>query len=238
MYRFRFPNSVTVEILYHGLHGLPSNSSLVFEDGEAYSSAVVDYYLIHSRLPLENPNAIPQALMADFEAYAILLYLCVNEYETIVKDDEPFTSIICSSSVRVVTEDEEVEVPKQHCELPFFTSPGDAIVRCNGFDLWSSKKWGNMSLTFGDAPSPGEKIEDEIFTFDVGTAIPLSYTMNDALYTWCGRREDEPGPTCLGTSSKWVREAIWGLDFNETGSSRQSEGILDYYQRIATSISN
>lgn len=237
LYRLTLPNDLSAEILHRGHNALSGNSSLVFADDEAYPSTVANYFLVYTSQygAASDSNTTAKETEPDFNAYEILFYLCVNEYETVVSSHESNTNIIRSSSVVVPTAGGEMEVPKQNCQYPFITS---IELHCDGFELSSSKEWGNMTLS-GATNNASLLSEDtnEVFSFDVGTAIPLSTSLNYALFS-CGYHKDDARLAFCASSSQWLTKAIWGPGLDDTDRGRQAERIGLYFEGIATAVSN
>lgn len=97
------PNNVTFDHNYpFGVFSAVGNGSLAFRDDEAYDTALVHLYIIHTRSddqrgspddlePLEPPGSFPDPV--EFGAFEVMLHFCVNEYETVVEEGRSRTSI-------------------------------------------------------------------------------------------------------------------------------------------------
>lgn len=115
------PNGVNFDTVYpYALRTQPGNSSIAFEHDEAYPSAIIDYFVVYTALSGRNPprrNNDTDISPPKFHAIEILLYLCVNEYETQVTEGQSRSKIKSSKST-LRTEGNFTEIPRVICDAP------------------------------------------------------------------------------------------------------------------------
>lgn len=228
------PNNLTLDTtLPYAIKAAPGNASLAFVDDEALSTTFVDYFVIYKRTwdelasssSLENMVENPP----EFGAIEVILYMCVNDYETVVEEGKSRTEIKSSSSIPVSTESSVTEFPIPQCVLPPF--PEGGTMYCPDTELK-----GNVTLA-----GNGQTSDDggnRTFSFDLSTVSSAATIINISMYSVLRSLRGDDDLKHFNFGALWLVDALYGRHKNITDPKVQTEGIQEYYRGVATSLSN
>jgi hypothetical protein len=213
---------------------------MAFEDDEAYDTALVNIYIIHTRsddLRGDNPELPPEdsPLPSDpqFGAFEVMMHMCVNEYETSVEEGQSRTSIrrtrakaLGSGRGGNATID---RIPAIACD----PAQWDGV---DPFDCHPYDNTGSVLLAGvgGDSREDGLEVEVSSLLNEVANAIV--YT-TDSLYA----RYQSDGTMSTAYKSRWTRQlrsALYGKERNVTDPAEQAKMLKVYWDGVATSLSN
>lgn len=104
----------------YSIEGTVGHSSIVFSDDEAWPSTFMNYFIIHKR-SWENHNTNTtiyyEKSPPEFGVIEVLLYICVNEYNTQVQDGQSRT-VVRSSTSSLVTAGANITHLPVECTRP------------------------------------------------------------------------------------------------------------------------
>lgn len=241
------PNNVTYDTNFpFGFAAMPGNTSLAFEDDVSFPSAMLHMYIIAATTDdLHDLGANVTAASVPtpkFEAFEILFYMCVNKYHTSVDEGKTKTIVESSTSVPVTNEASNItEVPKMQCRYsPWYMN---RIIKC-----YYDTEAGNMTLAGGVGeldsetyPKGGNRNASSDFSFVpsklewVANELATSARCNFARFR---RADGIMEHLTVSKAALWLRDALYGPDKNITDPKEQIQRLNDYYNGIATSISN
>lgn len=240
----KLPNNITFDQNFpHAFVSVVGNGSVAFEDDEAYDTALVNVFIIHTRsddLRNDNPELPPAdtPLPSDpeFGAFEVMLHLCVNEYETAVEEGRSRTSVrrtramslgsgSGSGSNRTVN-----RIPTISCD-PIQWDGSSA------FDCLMNNSTGSVVLAgiSGDRREDGLKVDVSLLLEEIAQAIVIT---TDSLYA---RYRSDSGRMNTAYKSRWARQlrsALYGKERNVTDPSEQAKRMEIYWGGVATSLSN
>ncbi|CAM1509554.1 Fc.00g032930.m01.CDS01 [Cosmosporella sp. VM-42] len=110
--RAALPNGINlITPLSHALNAQGADESLVYADDGANFGLLSNYFVIYSRagnVSYLGYNRTPEPQWKS-GAHELLLYLCLNEYQTTVQDGESFTKVSSSSVIPAVRGSEALD---------------------------------------------------------------------------------------------------------------------------------
>ncbi|CAH0020054.1 unnamed protein product [Clonostachys rhizophaga] len=137
-YSAALPNGIHLRTTAtYSLWTQPGNaSSLSFHEDAGYPAALANHFIIHSRAADNDSSPFSpestdktrqhQHQQPEFGALEVLIYMCINEYDTSVKEGKSRTQQRTLSSSLLKDEQGRVrEIPKLHC--PTLRSGSDTV---------------------------------------------------------------------------------------------------------------
>lgn len=241
------PNNVNYDTNYpFGFSSMPGNSSIAFENDTSLPSAIVHMYVISTTTDdlqdLRGNVSAASVPTPKFEAFEILFYMCVNKYYTLVEEGKSKTIVESSTSVPMTNKASNItELPKLQCRYdPWYMN---SMMKCQ----YEAPK-GNMTLA-SDVGDPDTELSGKGSDSDAGSGfsfVPskLTWLANEiatSSRSTMAEYRTAGGDIEFFTVSKaalWLRDALYGHDKNITDRTEQLERLREYYNGIATSISN
>lgn len=236
------PNNLVFDTpVPYAFRSQPGNTTLKFKQDEAYKTALVNFFVIYTkRGGGDDPSAASgtDPVKVEFRALEVLLYLCVNSYNTVVTDGQSRTDVISSVSTVIITDDtDKPEIAKTQCVNPPSAEGGAGELHC----LDTGDKDGNITLAGGSASagvrSSSEPLaDDRKFTSDI---LSLRQMTGSIVFSLFGQYErNDSSPVVTNMSSLWLWDALYGSYGNITDPEEQLSRAHEYYSGLATSLTN
>lgn len=235
------PNNVTFDTPFaYAFRSQPGNRSLAFEEDEAYKTGLVNFFLTYTTAGARAGDRAANSThpgQIEFRALEVLLYLCVNSYDTMVTEGQSHTKVTSSFSTVVIESDTDKPIiPKTQCLAPPSSGGGAGELHCHEDNID-----GNITLSSNpaseEAGSASESAADnKKFTSEIFSLRQVSGSMVFSLYGQYERIGVSPRFTNM--ASLWLWDALYGSDGNITDRNEQLSRADRYYAGMAMSITN
>lgn len=235
VYYASLPNKFSFDANFpYAFYMQAANSSLAFRDDDAFPSSLLHMFIIATKSDIDEIRGLDVTEASfptpEFHAFEILMYMCVNRYETQVEEGESRTVVKSSASIPTTNKAGNVtEIPKIQCDYaPWYSQ---VVVDCYHDDVY-----GNMSLASG-----GNGDSNDSFSFDARGIFTASYQLvNDlrCMMMAFRRADGNMDHLAMNKATHWLREALYGPGRKITDPKEKLSRLNDYYGGIATSMSN